>query len=299
MELMQIVILVFVLLVVIYLIVNAFTQATQLTKMAEGKILQTIKAEDLKNTNNSSNFTYSMWIYVDDWNYKFGSDKIVLRRVDLTQKPCPEVSLGNRPNTLTVKVAYYSEGGTTVGPSGAATDKSGKPQGAAALAACTSCKDTNLSCVCSECNRLLAEEEAARQNAINNGTTGGSTTNGAGTNIHSCSIDNIPIQRWVNIIASLYGRTLDIYLDGKLVRTCLLPGVAKMNQNADIHVTPSGGFSGWTSTFKYLPNASNPQEAYNMYKDGFGGSILGNAISKYRLRFSLIKDNKENGSFEI
>ena len=103
----------------------------------------------------------------------------------------------------------------------------------------------------------------------------------------------------MNVIISLYGRTLDVYLDGKLVRTCVLPGVAKMNQNADVEVTPSGGFSGWTSTFKYLPNASNPQEAYNMYKDGFGGSILGNVISKYRVRFSLIKDNKESGSFEI
>ena len=299
MDLMKIVILVFVLLVAIYFIVNAFTKATQLTKMAEAKTLQTIKAEDLKNANNSSNFTYSMWMYVDDWNYKFGSDKIVLRRMDVTQKPCPQVSLGNRPNTLTVQVGYYAEGGNTTGPTGAATDKAGTPQGAAAKAACASCQDTNLACVCSECNRLLAQEEAARQTAINSGAAGGSTTNGAGTNIHSCTIDNIPIQRWVNVIISLYGRTLDVYLDGKLVRTCVLPGVAKMNQNADVEVTPSGGFSGWTSTFKYLPNASNPQEAYNMYKDGFGGSILGNVISKYRVRFSLIKDNKESGSFEI
>jgi hypothetical protein len=298
MEVMQIVILVFVLLVAIYFIVNAFKKSNQLTKMAEGKTLQTIKAADLKNVNNSSNFTYSMWIYVDDWNYKFGSDKIVLRRGDIQGKPCPQVSLGNRPNTLSVNVSYYNTGsGTQVEDSATPTSLKGTPQGADAVNACSACTTTGLPCVCSECTRLLASEEATRQSA-GAGIAGG-TGNDANTGVHTCMVDNIPIQRWVNVIISLYGRTLDVYLDGKLVRTCVLPGVAKVNQDADIAVTPSGGFSGWTSTFKYLSNASNPQEAYNMYKDGFGGSILGNALSKYRVRFSLIKDNKENGSFEI
>ena len=80
---------------------------------------------------------------------------------------------------------------------------------------------------------------------------------------------------------------------------------SKYSNNASIFVTPKtsavlpGGFSGWTSSFRYMPYASNPQEAYNIYKDGFGGSILANAMSKYRFRFSLIKDNKESGGFEI
>jgi len=44
--------------------------------------------------------------------------------------------------------------------------------------------------------------------------------------IHKCAISNFPLQAWVNLIISLYGRTLDVYVDGKLVRTCVLPGVA-------------------------------------------------------------------------
>ena len=72
-----------------------------------------------------------------------------------------------------------------------------------------------------------------------------------------------------------------------------------IDNNMDINVTHGGGFSGWTSTFKYWSIASNPQEAYYIYKDGFGGSILGNALSKYRLRFSMVKDNEVRGSFEI
>jgi hypothetical protein len=119
------------------------------------------------------------------------------------------------------------------------------------------------------------------------------------TNVHSCVVDNISIQKWVNIIVSLYNLTLDIYIDGKLVRTCILPGVPKNNNNSAIQITPGGGFRGWTTTFKFFPYASNPQAAFNLYKDGYGGSIVGNAISKYRLRVSAIKNNEVQTSFEI
>ena len=78
---------------------------------------------------------------------------------------------------------------------------------------------------------------------------------------HQCVVKNFPLQKWVNLIVSVYGRTLDIYIDGKLVRTCILPGVAKVNAKANIVVTPNGGFNGWTSNFKYWAHASNPQEA--------------------------------------
>jgi hypothetical protein len=117
--------------------------------------------------------------------------------------------------------------------------------------------------------------------------------------IHTCNVQNFPLQRWVNLIISLYGRTLDVYIDGKLVRTCVLPGVAKINQKANIVVTPNGGFSGFTTNFQYWNDSTNPQDAYNIYKDGFGGSILGNLFNKYRIKIAFLSDNKEKGSFEI
>ena len=64
MGVMNIVIVVFILLIVIYLLVNAFSKTSKLTKMADGKLLQTIPAKDLKNSNNSSNYTYSMWLFI-------------------------------------------------------------------------------------------------------------------------------------------------------------------------------------------------------------------------------------------
>jgi hypothetical protein len=310
MELSSIVLYIFIILVIIYSVLRAFSGSTQLTKMSDGKTLQIIKADDIKNENNSTNFTYSMWLYIDDWNYKYGQDKMVLKRLDTNNAPCPVVALGKKPNTLTVKVSYYdSAAGSGTNGTVAADTGSSATKNAATLAACDAC-NSGYSCACAACVNGVPDQASPVAmppsgsgivaNAISAAATAAAAAaSAASTKIHECMVDNIPIQKWVNVIVSLYGRTLDIYIDGKLVRTCVVPGVAKVNNNADLHVTPSGGFSGWTSTFNYWANASNPQEAYNIYKDGFGGSILGNLISKYRLRFSIISDNNVKGSFEI
>jgi hypothetical protein len=314
MDLIQIVLSVFVLLLVIYFIINAMSQSTQLTQMADGKVLQTVKGAELKNTNNSSNFTYSTWMYVNDWNYKFGADKIVLRRAySDSSKPCPSINLGTKPNTLSVSVTYYDTSGAGITSSSstagtttpAGIDTSDAAKNAANLQACNAC-DNGFNCGCDTCDRGLLTATATGANGIRTllttplASTPDIAASNAGIKVHTCMIENIPIQKWANVIVSLYGRTLDIYLDGKLVKTCVVPGVpTKVDNSKDVEITPAGGFSGWTTYIKYWPNASNPQEAYNIYKDGFGGTILGNLFNKYRMRFSLIKDNVEASSFEI
>ena len=116
---------------------------------------------------------------------------------------------------------------------------------------------------------------------------------------HDCVIRNFPLQRWVNLIISLNGRTLDVYLDGKLVRTCILPGVAKPFPDSDINITPEGGFSGWTSNLQYWSNPLNPQEAYDVYKNGYGGNSIGSFFNKYKVKISYLVNNIEEGSFSV
>ena len=90
-----------------------------------------------------------------------------------------------------------------------------------------------------------------------------------------------------------------MYIDGKLVRTCPLPGVAKVNPKANLQVTPHGGFHGYTAAFEYWDDATNPQQAYNIYKNGFGSSWLGDLFNKYRIKVAFLEDNKEEWSFEV
>ena len=86
---------VFIFLVLLYIIINAFSKTTKLSEMSDGTILQTIEAAKLKNKNPGSNFTYSMWIYINDWNYRYGEDKIILNR-----ESCPKVVLDKKKNKV-------------------------------------------------------------------------------------------------------------------------------------------------------------------------------------------------------
>ena len=234
MDLIKTVLTVVVVLIVLYFLINwLFAGSTQLTRMANGNEKQTVLASTLKNNNNSSNFTYSTWFYVNDWNYRFGEPKVLLGRLDDNNNGSPSIVFDAMENNITVMVSCY-------------------PQQ-------TDAKSVQ----------------------------------------HQCVVKNFPLQKWVNLIISVYGRTLDVYIDGKLVRTCVMPGVAKMNTKSNIVVTPNGGFNGWTSNFMYWDNSTNPQEAYNIYKGGFGGSLLGNLFNKYRIKFSFLTDNKEVSSIEI
>ena len=116
---------------------------------------------------------------------------------------------------------------------------------------------------------------------------------------NNCSIRNFPLQRWVNLIVSLNGRTLDVYLDGKLVRTCILSNVAKPIGEADINLTPNGGFSGWTSKLQFWAKPLNPQEAFNVYREGPGGSSFMSMFNRYKVRVTYLVDNVEQGTFSI
>ena len=122
----------------------------------------------------------------------------------------------------------------------------------------------------------------------------------SGNQIHTCSIENVPLQKWVNLLISVYGRSLDVYLDGKLVRTCILPGLPKIDTENPAYLTPNGGFAGYTANLQFFDSPINPQQAWNIYKEGYGGgSWLGNLFNRYRVRVSFLANNKESGSLEI
>ena len=293
MEVKQIVIIVFILLVLLYVVINAFSKTSKLTTMSDGKTTQKITAYKLKNVNNSSNFTYSMWLFVDDWNYNYGQEKTVLDR-----SHSPTVVLGNKPNTLKVYMNCYNNAAAAAAGTPNGNPSPGGAMNAATAAACASCA-AGYTCACNDCNNGIPDATGAGGSAADDAAKAAAAAAAANSIVNTCLIENIPIQKWFNVIVSLYGLTMDVYLDGKLVRTCIMPGVPQVNNAKDIIVTPNGGFSGWTTNFKYWSDSSNPQQAYNIYKDGFGGNILGTALNKYRVQVAVLKGNVQQGSFQI
>ena len=91
-------------------------------------------------------------------------------------------------------------------------------------------------------------------------------------------------------------RTLDVYIDGKLVKTCMLGGVAKMDPTAPLQLCPEGGFSGFTSKLRYYARSVNPREAYEIYREGFSDS-WGAVSNRYKVKLAFFKDNNEVNSF--
>lgn len=111
-----------------------------------------------------------------------------------------------------------------------------------------------------------------------------------GTAPFKCAVSNIPIQRWVNLSISVYGRTLDVYLNGKLVKTCVMPGIAKIDNKTDLSLTPNGGFEGWTSKFAFYPMPMNPQDAWDIYAKGPTGAF--SSLSAYQVQLAMLHNGQ-------
>jgi len=239
MEPIQIIIFVIILVLVIYLLIYIFKDKHTLQGLQNGQTTSTIAYASLA-TNGSSvpsaNFTYSMWFYINDWNYRYGEEKVLfVRRNDAVA--CPNVFLTPEDNNLIISMSSGS--GVIPIP-------------------------------------------------------------------NICLISNIPIQSWVNLLISVYSTSMDVYINGKLVKTLLLHGPVNVTavQNENIYITPAGkgglsGFDGWTSKFQYYPTSTNPQQAWNIYTKGYGNlsNLLG--LGTYQLQVSVLENGSTQGSFTI
>ena len=82
-----------------------------------------------------------------------------------------------------------------------------------------------------------------------------------------CDLVNIPVQRWVHIVIVLVNKTIDVYLNGKLSRSCTLRDIPKFN-DGDIYINQDGGYKGHLSDLLYVNKAMGSTEIYNTYLAG-------------------------------
>ena len=85
--------------------------------------------------------------------------------------------------------------------------------------------------------------------------------------VGTCVAKMIPLQKWVNIIVSVYNQVVDIYIDGLLTSSCVLKSFPDIS-TSDVSLTPDGGFSGSISRVKFLNNAMTVEKAKLIYNDG-------------------------------
>lgn len=83
-----------------------------------------------------------------------------------------------------------------------------------------------------------------------------------------CDISNIPIQRWVMCTVILWNTTTDVYINGKLARSCTYQRIPQIMSNSNIYTGQGGGFNGYLSRLKYFNYAIDPRRVYQLYRTG-------------------------------
>ena len=210
---------------------------------------------------NAQKYTYSFWIYINDYNQNYGEKKMILERkysqTDQGVYYFPQIYLGENQNDIHFKI---SKPGRTVSPP-ITKDK------------------------CSEKN--MDFDVPSSKCVIRH---------------HEIVVQNIPLQKWSHVIMTKSGSTIDIYIDGKLVKTSIMDGTAH-KPDADAAITLTGkieettGFAGYLSKVLYQAGAVNTREAYQMYKEGYGQGGIGSFFNRFKLKFAFMQDNQEKSSF--
>lgn len=90
------------------------------------------------------------------------------------------------------------------------------------------------------------------------------------------TIDDIPLNKWVNVIIRCQNNILDIYINGVIAKSHNLHGVPKQNYG-DIFVAPNGGFSGYISNLAYYNYAMTPSSINKLVTAGPSNTLSGNS----------------------
>jgi hypothetical protein len=219
----------------------------------------------------SSNFMLSVWFYIDNWGQYISEEKNILY-------------VANHPNSTTAP--------------GLADNLSGLSTKVSPLTSTADIRPKNINIALDKFeNNLFIDIECFPDRVADEGKT-----------IYTrYKIPNIPVQKWNNLTISVDTRTLDVYLDGKLRNSFIMHGLYKNYYTTAIakniylgNISSTNiGFEGFVTRVRYIGNSINPQEAYNIYKEGINASLINTLYNKYSLKVSFLEYKTEKASFQI
>lgn len=202
--------------------------------MASAKDAKEVSTVSVPDNGPEGVYGYQFWMYVTDWNYKYGEEKNVMFRSDATNTAIknPMVTLHPTDNTMKISVSIF--------PSSSDSSKT---------------------------------EPAP---AGHSGST---------DDVYICEIPNIPLQTWLAVGITVSTRNLDVYLNGKLVKSCFLSGVPKP-VSGSVTLNTDGGFSGWMCGFYHYDKLLVPSDTQSFYGSGVPCNVPGTS-SNYKVTFGI------------
>ena len=113
---------------------------------------------------------------------------------------------------------------------------------------------------------------------------------------------NCPLQKWVNIVVSVDGKIVDLYYDGKLIRSQQLTNPPKQT-TSDFTISygdcKDSLCKGYIAKFERIPKAMDPSTAWTKYMEGNGGNYFSKLLSSYGASFTLTKDSIDMNKFTL
>jgi len=90
------------------------------------------------------------------------------------------------------------------------------------------------------------------------------------------TIPDIPLNKWVNVIIRCKNTSIDVYINGIIVKSIKLLGVPKQNYG-DVYVGMNGGFDGYISNLWYYNYSLGTSAIQNLVKSGPNTNMVGSS----------------------
>jgi hypothetical protein len=186
-------------------------------------------------------FSLSVWIYVNDWNINKGKNK-----------PFLMLSGGAETGGYNTMVMYLGQ-------------NMNKLSVRVSSASLSTGNDGGIQLNTTQMSEL---------------TRGVGVYSDANEGFKKCDIEEIDLQRWVNITVVLNGRTTDVYMDGKLSRSCVLNSMYGVTgDQTTVKLAGPDGFGGFIGQTQIANYAYSPDQVYKMYQNGPTDQSLWTLIS--------------------
>ncbi len=180
-------------------------------------------------------YTLSFWMYINSWDYRAGLAKSVLQIVDSADTKNSLFTTILYPNEPKMMIRVHTE---SAGGSGG-----------------------------------MSYNNYDNFNTLLSGKSGEGMF-GPSIEMPMCDVMDIDLQRWINITVSVNGRIVDVYYDGKLARSCVLPDIpaAPATGKQAIAIGQKGGFGGKISGIQFFAYPLTPDRIYSIYQAGPRGA---------------------------
>jgi hypothetical protein len=116
-------------------------------------------------------------------------------------------------------------------------------------------------------------------------------------------MENFPLQKWVYCVLSVDNDLVDIYIDGKMIRSQKMGFKVDHPSDSDsITFTKhhaGGGNKFYLAKMERVPQPMDPSNAWSKYMEGNGGNYFSRLFSNYGATFTITKDDLDVRKFDL